>query len=481
MISTGTNSEERNPGWRRFVIGGSAAMQQVCEIIELVASKRCTILITGESGTGKEVIARAIHAASPRAAMPMVAVNCTALPGTLLEAELFGHTKGAFTGAHSSRIGRFEQAHRSSIFLDEIGDLPLDAQAKLLRVLQEQEFQRVGSSETVRVDCRVIAASNIDFETAIRERRFREDLYYRLNVVPIHLPPLRERREDIPLLLEHFIQRISAAENVPLKRISDEAVETLQAMDWPGNIRQLEHTVQMGFALSGNRQVLETSHFRIQRTIAREPATGPAQPLITVGRSGLDFEEVVGEFERSLLEQALALAGGNKAKAASLLKIKRTTLLAKMKSFEERARRRHYQEAPLSFPRPEGCGTALVCEETHSVRVLVCEALRQEGYRVLEASDSDVALELFECWRSEIVLVVAGTQARDGESGLVWKIRSCNPEIAAVLLSEPGGAGPFRYNSQTRVLTRPFQQHELIATVRELQPAQPALRNVICA
>lgn len=346
-------SDETCPPWRRLVIGQSPAITQVCDIIELVASKRCTVLITGESGTGKEVIARAVHAASSRAHLPMVAVNCTALPGSLIETELFGHAKGAFTGAHGTRIGRFEQAHRSSIFLDEIGDLPIDAQAKLLRVLQEQEFQRVGSSDTVRVDCRVIAASNVDLESAIRERRFREDLYYRLNVVPLHLPPLRERREDIPLLLEHFVQKISAAENILPKRISNEAVDALQCMDWPGNIRQLEHIVQMAIALSGNRPILEISDFRLRRELTAKAPPSPEEPHVTVPSHGLDFDKVVGRFELSLIEQALSLAEGNKARAAALLNIKRTTLLAKMKSFEDKTRRARNPEALFTIPSGE--------------------------------------------------------------------------------------------------------------------------------
>ncbi len=310
-------------------------MLEICDIIHLVASKRCTILITGETGTGKEVIAKAIHAASDRAAAPIVSVNCTALPSTLIETELFGHAKGAFTGAQSSRIGRFEQAHRGTIFLDEIGDLPLDSQAKLLRVLQEREFERVGSSETIRVDVRVVAASNVDLEAASRERKFREDLYYRLNVVPIHMPPLRERRSDIPLLLEHFLEKITAAENAPPKQITDEATDYLRNLDWPGNVRQLEHAVQKALALSGDCPLLTLSDFQPRyRSVPAIQSSGVG-PLMKVPSHGLDFDVVVGEFERSLLNQALALAQGNKSQAADLLRIKRTTLLAKLKAFEE--------------------------------------------------------------------------------------------------------------------------------------------------
>jgi DNA-binding NtrC family response regulator len=339
-------SQSREPSsttapWRRFLIGQSRAMLQICEIIQLVAAKRCTILISGETGTGKEVIAKAIHAASNRASQPLVCVNCTALPATLIESELFGHTKGAFTGALNSRLGRFEQAHRGTLFLDEIGDLPIEAQSKILRVLQEQEFQRVGSSETVRVDVRVIAASNVDLEQAVRERRFREDLYYRLNVVPIHLPPLRERREDIPLLLQFFLDKIRAAENAAPKQISAEAVESLQQLPWPGNVRQLEHAVQMAFALSGERRILCPNDFIVRRPTSSVSSfsaeTAAPAPLVRLPKGGLNFDEVVGGFELSLLNQALTVSGGNKARAADLLQIKRTTLLAKMKSLTNAA------------------------------------------------------------------------------------------------------------------------------------------------
>ncbi len=310
-------------------------MLQICEIIQLVAAKRCTILISGETGTGKEVIAKAIHAASNRASQPLVSVNCTALPASLIETELFGHAKGAFTGAVSSRCGRFEQAHRGTLFLDEIGDLPLEAQGKLLRVLQEQEFQRVGSSETIRVDVRVVAASNVDLEQAVRERRFREDLYYRLNVVPVHLPPLRARRDDIPLLLQHFVDKIRASENSAPKQISEEAIQFLQQLDWPGNVRQLEHAIQMAFALSGDRRLLVPADFVARRMHTSEATTLEKAPQVQLPQEGLNFDEVVATFELSLLNQALTASGGNKARAADLLQIKRTTLLAKIKSLPQ--------------------------------------------------------------------------------------------------------------------------------------------------
>jgi transcriptional regulator with GAF, ATPase, and Fis domain len=321
--------------WRRFLIGESQPMLEICDIIHLIASKRCTLLITGETGTGKEVIARAIHAASNRYAFPLVAVNCTAIPANLIESELFGHTKGAFTGAQFNRVGRFEQAHRGTIFLDEIGDLPLEAQAKLLRVLQEREFERVGSSATFRVDVRVIAASNVNLEIATHERKFREDLYYRLNVVPIHMPPLRERRSDIRLLVSYFLEKISDAEQCPRKRVSNDALEYLQSLDWPGNVRQLEHVAQMAVALSGDREVLRAADFCVPQRGVPKNSAQPGSPLLTLSPQGVDFEEVVGEFERSLLNQALALTAGNKSQAADLLRIKRTTLLAKLKAFEE--------------------------------------------------------------------------------------------------------------------------------------------------
>ncbi len=215
--------------WRRLLVGESRPMKTIENIIRMIAPRRATVLITGETGTGKEVAARAIHAASGRGHLPMVAVNCNALPATLLEAELFGHVKGAFTGAITQRAGRFEQAHHSTLFLDEIGDMPLDLQAKLLRVIQERELQRLGSSETLKLDVRVIAASNADLAERVQEGAFREDLFYRLNVVPLQMPALRERPGDIPLLVHHFVEKICRNEAIPPKRITGDAIERLSS------------------------------------------------------------------------------------------------------------------------------------------------------------------------------------------------------------------------------------------------------------
>ncbi|HZQ54194.1 MAG TPA: sigma 54-interacting transcriptional regulator [Bryobacteraceae bacterium] len=245
--------------------------------------------------------------------------------------------KGAFTGAHASRVGRFEQANRSSIFFDEIGELPRATQPKLLRVLQEQEIQRVGCSETVRVDVRVIAASNVDLEEAVRERRFREDLFYRLNVVSIHLPPLRERREDIPLLIDHFLEKMAQAESTPKKQIDAEAQMFLMNRDWPGNIRQLEHHIQRAVVLSGSREVLKISDFAALGSGKPEQGGRTKLPLVFFPRDGVNSDETVGNLERSLIEQALAVSQGNRARAADLLQIKRTTLLAKMKVLNVRS------------------------------------------------------------------------------------------------------------------------------------------------
>jgi DNA-binding NtrC family response regulator len=478
------HANTENASWRQYLIGQSRGMLQICEIIELVAAKRCTILITGETGTGKEVVAKAIHAASNRAAASLVSVNCTALPATLIETELFGHAKGAFTGAHSSRIGRFEQAHRGSIFLDEIGDLPLEAQAKLLRVLQEQEFQRVGSSETVRVDVRVIAASNVDLEQAARERRFREDLYYRLNVVPVHLPPLRDRREDIPLLLDHFLEKIRRLENAAPKQIGDEAIHYLAQLDWPGNVRQLEHAVQMAFAMSGDRLVLVPSDFRARKPARVEPsaarATGDAQ-LARVTPEGLDFDEVVSGVELSLLNQALALSGGNKARAADLLKIKRTTLLAKMKSLAERTGVPEVADIPVPGRRPPAfervaSPTVLLLDIEPPVRQLISRALEQQGFRLLYAASASEALELVDCWNQQIRLLIAPAEPRGQKTtgglemeNLTASCRRCAPDMGFLLVaSHHSYAESTSSQPRTEILSCPFSSSDLLDAVRTL-------------
>jgi DNA-binding NtrC family response regulator len=325
------DDSEQEP-WRRLLIGQSHAVEQIAERIRLVAPRRTTVLITGETGTGKEVVARSIHAASDRAHLPMVSVNCSALPETLLEAELFGHVKGAFTGATNHRIGRFEQAHRGTIFLDEIGDMPLSLQAKFLRVLQEREFQRLGSSETIHVDVRVIAATHTDLPGMIEEGKFRDDLYYRLNVVPIAIPPLRERGSDVRFLAVHFIAKTCREERIPVKQISRETLDRLAEHDWPGNVRQLENTVEQAIVLSGDRSCLYPADFALPPRKHLMPLPAGAQPFIAVPDQGLDFERTVGNIELNILEQALRKTGGNKKLAAEMLGLKRTTLAAKLKS-----------------------------------------------------------------------------------------------------------------------------------------------------
>jgi DNA-binding NtrC family response regulator len=318
--------------WRDLLVGSSNAMREVIEIVELVGNRRSTVLITGETGTGKEVAARALHLASNRSASRMVAVNCAALPDHLLEAELFGHTKGAFTGAVNARVGLFEQAHRGTIFLDEIGEMPLPLQAKLLRVLQEREIQRIGSSETVPIDVRVIAASNVNLLEAVGNRRFREDLYYRLNVVALRMPPLRDHAADIPELAAHFLNKVAEHEPAWRKHISPQAMDMFQKYSWPGNVRQLEHALESAAALSGTRSILYPGDFDLPAEI-QTSEFGPLSSL-DVPESGINFEELMNGIERRLLERALAKSGGNKARAASMLHMKRTTLLSKFKSLE---------------------------------------------------------------------------------------------------------------------------------------------------
>jgi transcriptional regulator with PAS, ATPase and Fis domain len=315
-----------------MLIGESRPMQHIAQCVRLVAPRRSTVLLVGETGTGKEVIARSIHAASNRSNLPMISVNCSALPEALLEAELFGHVKGAFTGAMNHRVGRFEQANHSTIFLDEIGDMPLSLQVKLLRVLQEREFQRLGNSENVRVDVRVIAATHADLAQLTKQERFREDLYYRLNVVPIPIAPLRERPSDVPLLVQHFIIKVCREEGIPVKNISGETLNRLASHDWPGNVRQLENAVEKAIVMSGDRPALFPGDFPLPPRTHPPTFQPGAQPFIALPDQGLDFERTVGNIELNILEQALKKTHGNKKLAAEMLGLKRTTLSAKLKS-----------------------------------------------------------------------------------------------------------------------------------------------------
>jgi DNA-binding NtrC family response regulator len=313
--------------WRRRLIGTSASIERICAMIRLVSEKRGTVLLTGETGSGKEVLARSIHAAGKRSTRPFVAVNCGAIPGTLLEAELFGHVRGAFTGATMHRIGRFEQAQSGTILLDEIGDLDLELQTKLLRVLQEREMQRLGSSETIRLDVRVIAATHVDLPARVREGAFREDLYYRLSVIPIEVPPLRARKSDIPLLAEDILRRICAVEEIPLRILTGEALMLLMEHSWPGNIRELENALERAVALSGDRIILTETDFNLPSGAIELNSESDCE----VPDGGFDYERAVSRFEWSLLSKALRKAGGNKQAAADLLGLKRTTLAAKVK------------------------------------------------------------------------------------------------------------------------------------------------------
>jgi DNA-binding NtrC family response regulator len=324
--------ESESAPWRHFLIGDSRPMEQIAQQIRLVAPRRSTVLITGETGTGKELVARSIHAASGRNRSSLVAVNCSALPEALLEAELFGHVKGAFTGAVGHRVGRFEEANHGTIFLDEIGDMPVSVQAKFLRALQEREFQRLGSSETIRVDVRVVAATHADLAALVKQGKFREDLYYRLNVVPIVLPPLRERPSDVPALVQHFIEKICRDEHLPTKQISRETLCRLAIHDWPGNVRQLENAVEKAIVLSGERSTLIPGDFPLPPRWSPVAYQQGDRALVAVPDQGLDFERTVGSIELNILEQALRKTRGNKKLAAEMLGLKRTTLAAKLKS-----------------------------------------------------------------------------------------------------------------------------------------------------
>jgi DNA-binding NtrC family response regulator len=309
------------------VIGQSAAMRHVLQRLELVSPMNSTVLLTGETGTGKELIARTIHGNSPRLDHPFVAFNSAAIPDGLAEAELFGHVKGAFTGAVASRVGRFETAHRGTLFIDEVASMPMALQSKLLRALQEREVERVGDSRPVKFDVRVIAATNVDLRKRVREGTFREDLFYRLNVVPIALPPLRARREDIALLAQHFVEKSCRHNGVPLRSIPQPVIRALMDYAWPGNIRELENAIEHAVALSGGEQALTTAMLPQDIT---NPEFGSPMPSVTIPDEGINFTSVVSQLERELILRSLEKTGGNKRRAARLLNLSRTTLIDKL-------------------------------------------------------------------------------------------------------------------------------------------------------
>ena len=317
------------------VVGRSQPVRDLCQMVETVAPSAATVLITGETGTGKEVIARAIHQSSPRRQHRFVALNCSAIPENLLEAELFGHARGAFTGAIATRQGRLEQADRGTLFLDEVGTMSPALQTKLLRVLQEREFERVGENRTIKVDVRVLAATNSELAKMVAEGTFREDLFYRLNVIPLHLPPLRERKEDVPLLVQHFIRKFVAREDQnggsPDAMVSQDGMRRLMAYAWPGNVRQLENAVERALILRGTRSQIEVSDLPPEVQAVPVEST----PTLDLPEEGVDLPELVGRIERDLINRALTRTDGNRADAARLLGLKRTTLVEKLKRLPE--------------------------------------------------------------------------------------------------------------------------------------------------
>ncbi len=324
--NTSAASQEVLQDRYRLVLGKSLAMEEVVRLARTAAATPATVLLLGESGTGKEVVARAIHQWSPRAEKPFVAVNCVALSPELLESELFGHERGAFTGAIAQKKGKFELAHGGTLFLDEIGDLAPHLQAKLLRVLQEREFQRVGGIKDIRVDVRVVAATNRNLLEAMQKGSFREDLYYRLNVVSLTLPPLRERREDIPVLVEHFIQRYCREMKRPPMKVEERAMELLQAYGWPGNIRELQNTIERAVVLTSGSVITEADlPARIHR-----PALDAEGPL-ALGEIP-PLTKATDDFKRTLIRRALEASGGNQTQAARLLGLRQSNLSRMMKS-----------------------------------------------------------------------------------------------------------------------------------------------------
>ncbi len=320
------------------IIGGSTTMDALKHTIRTVASTQSTVLIYGESGTGKELVARALHSCSPRAAEAFVSINCGAFPETLLESELFGYVKGAFTGANHNKRGLFEVADGGSIFLDEIGEMNLTMQVKLLRVLQERSVRPVGGTDEIAIDVRVIAATNRDLEKQVAENTFREDLYYRLNVIPITVPPLRNRREDLPLLINHFVKKYGPAAGKNIAQVDPVSLAALANYDWPGNVRQLENTIERAVALETGEQLhvelpVERARVRAAAAGAGANADGLSISAGAVLPEGMDMENYVAEIERSLLKSALAQSNGVQARAADVLKISYRSFRHLMKKY----------------------------------------------------------------------------------------------------------------------------------------------------
>jgi DNA-binding NtrC family response regulator len=300
------------------IVGRSAAMREIFQTVSRVAPMRTTVLLAGESGVGKDMIARAIHQNSPRKNNPFVKINCTALPENLMESELFGYEKGAFTGANVSKPGKFEQADSGTVFLDEIGDVPGNIQVKLLRILQEKQFERLGSNVTRSVDVRVIAATNVNLRAALEEGTFRQDLYYRLNVVPINIPPLRERKEDIPFLAIHFVEKLSRELGSSVREISPGAMDRLVDHSWPGNVRELENTIERSIVLSAG-PLLEAADIRIETPRHSMTQSSSQQPILPEGMT-------LDQWEQMMIREALRRAAGNKSQAARLLGLTRNAL-----------------------------------------------------------------------------------------------------------------------------------------------------------
>ena len=316
------------------IVGASAAMEKLKQTIRTVASTQSTILVYGESGTGKELVARAVHVCSARATEPFVSINCGAFPETLLESELFGYVKGAFTGANQNKRGLFEVAHEGTIFLDEISEMSLTMQVKLLRVLQERCVRPVGGTDEIAIDVRVIAATNRDLDKAVAENVFREDLYYRLNVIPVTVPPLRDRPEDIPLLVNHFLKKYATAAGRKISRVSLTSLESLCGYDWPGNVRQLENTVERAVALETGEEL--RVELPVEKSKARAAAAGVGGSISpgTVLPDGVDMEKYVADIERNLLQSALSRSNGVQTRAADLLKISYRSFRHLMKKYD---------------------------------------------------------------------------------------------------------------------------------------------------